>query len=384
MVVTAQDLHAAGINVPLLVGGAALSNKFTATKIAPAYGGPVLYAKDAMIGLDLANQLGQPRPREQLLTRLRSEQYALQHSSDDSSREAVEAQARVGQRSAVRRDVPLPTAPDFERHVFRDLSLDHVWPYLNPQMLYGKHMGLRGNVQRLFAQGDAKAIELKERVDTLFRQVVEQRLVYARAVYRYFPAQADGDTLLIYDAADPRTVRQRFTLPRQPGGQYLCLADYVRPIEAGEMDAVAFFVVTCGHGVRQLAEQYKAEGAYVRSHAIQALAIELAEAYAEKLHRDLRALWGFPDPPEMTMRERFQAKYRGLRVSFGYPACPDLEDQAKLFALLQPEDIGVELTEGFMMDPEASVSALVFHHPEADYFRADKASPGSDRGTGSG
>jgi 5-methyltetrahydrofolate--homocysteine methyltransferase len=147
---------------------------------------------------------------------------------------------------------------------------------------------------------------------------------------------------------------------------------------------VALFVVSCGHGVRQLAEQYKAEGAYVRSHAIQALAIELAEAYAEKLHRDLRALWGFPDPPEMTMRERFQAKYRGIRVSFGYPACPDLEDQAKLFALLHPEDIGVELTEGFMMDPEASVSALVFHHPEADYFRADKASQGSDRGAGSG
>jgi 5-methyltetrahydrofolate--homocysteine methyltransferase len=111
----------------------------------------------------------------------------------------------------------------------------------------------------------------------------------------------------------------------------------------------------------------------VRSHVIQALAIELAEAYAEKLHQDLRAWWGFPDPPEMTMRDRFQAKYRGLRVSFGYPACPDLEDQAKLFALLHPEDIGVQLTEGYMMDPEASVSALVFHHPEADYFRADRA-----------
>jgi 5-methyltetrahydrofolate--homocysteine methyltransferase len=111
----------------------------------------------------------------------------------------------------------------------------------------------------------------------------------------------------------------------------------------------------------------------VYSHAIQALAIELAEAFAEKLHQDLRAWWGFPDPPEITMRDRFQAKYRGIRVSFGYPACPNLEDQAKLFALLQPEDIGVQLTEGFMMDPEASVSALVFHHPEAEYFNADKA-----------
>jgi 5-methyltetrahydrofolate--homocysteine methyltransferase len=372
MVVTAQDLHAAGIDIPLLVGGAALSNKFTATKIAPAYGGPVLYAKDAMEGLDLANQLSQPYTCEQLLTRLRSAQYALQHSADDANRANTSSQTNVGQRSTVRSDVPLPIVPSFERYIFRDLSLEHVWPYLNPQMLYGKHMGLRGNVQKLFAQRDPKAIEIKERVDALFREIVEQRLVSAHAVYRYFPAQAEGNTILIYDPADPRTVLERFTFPRQPGGKYLCLADYVRPVATGEMDSVALFVVTCGHGVRELAERYKLDGAYVRSHTIQALAIESAEAYAEKLHRDLRALWGFPDPPEMTMRERFQAKYRGLRVSFGYPACPDLEDQTKLFALLQPQDIGVELTEGFMMDPEASVSALVFHHPEADYFRAEK------------
>jgi 5-methyltetrahydrofolate--homocysteine methyltransferase len=110
----------------------------------------------------------------------------------------------------------------------------------------------------------------------------------------------------------------------------------------------------------------------VRSHALQAIALEMAEGYAEKLHRDLRTWWGFPDAPEMTMRDRFQTKYRGIRVSFGYPACPELEDQAKLFALLQPEGIGVQLTDGFMMDPEASVSALVFHHPEADYFNANR------------
>jgi 5-methyltetrahydrofolate--homocysteine methyltransferase len=138
------------------------------------------------------------------------------------------------------------------------------------------------------------------------------------------------------------------------------------------MDSVAMFVVTCGIGVRDLAETHKAAGEYVRSHAIQAIAIELAEAYAEKMHQDLRAWWGFPDPPEMSMRDRFQAKYRGLRVSFGYPACPDLEDQTKLFALLRPEEIGVQLTDGFMMDPEASVSALVFHHPEAVYFNASR------------
>jgi 5-methyltetrahydrofolate--homocysteine methyltransferase len=264
-----------------------------------------------------------------------------------------------------------PAVPTFERLVFRDLSLDYLWPYLNPQMLYGKHMGLHGNVQKRFAQGDPKAIAMKERIDAVFQEMVGAQLVSAHAVCRYFPAQAEGNTVLIYDPGNPAQVIERFTFPRQSGGKHLCLADFVRPVESGDMDSVAFFVVTCGLGVRDLAAMYKDAGAYVRSHAIQAIAIELAEAYAEKLHQDLRAWWDFPDPPEMTMRDRLRAAYRGLRVSFGYPACPDLEDQDKLFRLLRPEAIGVQLTDGFMMDPEASVSALVLHHPEAEYFRAE-------------
>jgi 5-methyltetrahydrofolate--homocysteine methyltransferase len=373
MVVTAQDLHDAGINIPLFVGGAALSNKFTATKIAPQYSGPVLYAKDAMRGLDLANQLSDPASREALVVRIRAEQDGLRRDAGESQSEVEKSADATPQRSAIRRDVALPAAPDFERHLFHDVPLDHLWPYLNPQMLYGKHLGLRGNVQKLFEAGDAKALAIKEQVETLLQEVRANQYVRAHAVYRYFPAQADGDSILIYEPSDFSRVIERFTFPRQPGGRYLCLADFVRPVESGEMDTVAMFVVTCGHGVRTLAETYKTAGAYVRSHAIQAMALELAEAYAEKLHRDLRTGWGFPDPPEMTMRERFQTRYPGIRVSFGYPACPELEDQAKLFALLQPEEIGVQLTDGFMMDPEASVSALVFHHPEADYFHADRA-----------
>jgi 5-methyltetrahydrofolate--homocysteine methyltransferase len=135
------------------------------------------------------------------------------------------------------------------------------------------------------------------------------------------------------------------------------------------MDYVALFAVTCGHGVREQSERYKHAGQYLPSHILQALAIEGAEGFAELLHQRLREMWGFADSTEMTMRERFKARYRGVRVSFGYPACPRLEDQTKLFKLLQvAETIGVQLTEGFMMEPEASVSALVFHHPQARYF----------------
>ncbi len=142
-------------------------------------------------------------------------------------------------------------------------------------------------------------------------------------------------------------------------------------VASGEPDYVALFAVTCGAGVRQLAERWKEEGEYLRSHAIQALAIELAEALAEMLHARLRTQWGFPDPPGLPLEDKLKAHYRGLRVSFGYPACPNLADQRILFDLLEPGQIGLGLTEGFMMDPEASVSALVFHHPEAKYFKAE-------------
>ena len=142
------------------------------------------------------------------------------------------------------------------------------------------------------------------------------------------------------------------------------------PPRDGIRDSVAAFVVGAGEGVRERSTAAKNAGEYLESHAIQALAIETAEAAAEWLHARLRELWGFPDPPEMTMKDRFAARYRGKRYSFGYPACPDLDDQVALWRLLEPGEIGVTLTEGMMMEPEASVSALVFHHPDARYFSA--------------
>ena len=137
------------------------------------------------------------------------------------------------------------------------------------------------------------------------------------------------------------------------------------------------FVVTAGECVRQHSEEAKQAGQFFLAHTLQALAIETAEGCAEWLHRRIREDWGFADPPEMTMQERFTSRYRGKRYSFGYGACPNLEDQAGLWKLLQPEEIGVSLTEGFMMDPEASVSALVFHHPDCSYFSIGEQQPES-------
>jgi 5-methyltetrahydrofolate--homocysteine methyltransferase len=367
MVTTAEDLRAAGIDIPLFVGGAALTRKFTATRISVEYGGPTIYAKDAMDGLDLANRLFSATTREALLDKLRTEQDGLR-AGDAASPTAPAPAITVAARSTVSRTVPVPGPPDLDPHVLRRVPLAHIFPYLNLQMLLGKHLGVKGSVQRLLAEGDPKTVEINGVIEELERQSVTHGWLEANAVYRFFEARSSSDDLILYQEGREAA---RFHFPRQREGDRLCLADYVRDVASGEPDYVAMFAVTCGAGVRERAERWKEEGEYLRSHAIQALAIEMAEALAEMLHARLRTQWGFPDPPETAMEDRLKARYRGLRVSFGYPACPNLADQRILFDLLDPAQIGLGLTEGFMMDPEASVSALVFHHPEAKYFKAE-------------
>ena len=364
MVITAQDLKQAGVDLPILVGGAALTRKFTYTRIRPAYGSFVAYAKDAMQGLDLANQVMNKDARSALDRKIAEE--AIRFSSEDAAAPAVDVPVSTARSSRVRADEPALPPPDLDRHVTGAPDLRALWPYLNRQFLFAKHLGIKGAVDRLAEAKDAKYLELSAIVADVQRRC-EAGWMKARAVYRWYKANSRGNSLFLYDSEGKEL--ERFDFPRQPGPDGLCLADFVRPAELG-FDHVALFALTAGEGIRARAEELKNKGEYVLSHALQAVAIEAAEAYAEKLHRDLRTHWGFPDPPELTMNDRFKAKYRGLRVSFGYPACPELADQEKLFRLLRPEEIGLRLTEGHMMDPEASVSALVFHHPQAEYFNA--------------
>ncbi|ASS74707.1 methionine synthase [Tumebacillus algifaecis] len=365
MVITAQDLRAAGIDVPLLVGGAALTRKFTSNRIAPEYKGLVLFAKDAMDGLDIANRLCKPEERERLAQKQR--EAALSQTLETVEQAAVTAPSE-SVRSSITHHHPIIPAPDFERHVLRDYPISHLQPYLNLRMLLGKHLGLKGNVEQLLKDGDPKATELHTVVEELLELAKTTGIIRPQGMYRYFPAQSAGDEIRIYDPQDTSKVLESFRFPRQPQAPHLCLSDFLRPVESGEMDQVGFLVVTAGQGIHELSTKWKHEGHYLRSHSLQALALELAEAFAERVHHIMRDAWGIPDPPEMTMNERFGARYQGIRVSFGYPACPSLDDQAQLFRLLKPQDIGVELTEGFMMDPEASVSAMVFSHPQARYF----------------
>ncbi|WP_216626446.1 methionine synthase [Paenibacillus phytohabitans] len=368
MVLTAQDLRAAGIDVPIMVGGAALTRKFTKTRIRPEYDGLVLYAKDAMDGLDIANRLMNPLERGKIEEEVRQEaEAAVAVAPQQPLPELTRAV-----RSKISADAPVFTPPDLERHVLRNYPLGHIIPYVNMQMLLGHHLGLRGSVEAQLAAGDARTVELKETVDDILHQAMLEGTIVPHAMYQFFPAQSSGNDILIYDPQNPANVLHTFTFPRQNVEPYLCLADFLKPVDSGVMDYVGFLVVTAGHGVRELSTELKDRGDYLRSHALQAVALEVAEGLAERVHHMMRDTWGFPDPADMTMKQRHGARYQGIRVSFGYPACPDLEDQGPLFKLLSPEDIGVHLTEGFMMEPEASVSAMVFAHPEAQYFNVEK------------
>ncbi|AJS61433.1 methionine synthase [Paenibacillus sp. IHBB 10380] len=369
MVITAQDLKSSGIDIPIMVGGAALTRKFTKNRIKPEYDGMVLYAKDAMDGLDIANKLMNPEQREQMRVDMQAEKEA----QDAVQKEIVPLpELTRAVKSNIATDNPVYLPPDTERHVLRNYPISHILPYVNMQMLMGHHLGLRGSVEQLLAEGNPKAVELKANVDAILKEATQDGIIQAHAIYRFFPAQSQGNDIIIYDPQDQTQILHTFSFPRQKVEPYLCLADFLKSVDSGIMDYVGFLIVTAGHGVQQLSTEWKDKGDYLRSHVLQAVALETAEGLAERIHHMMRDTWGFSDPATMTMKQRHGARYQGIRVSFGYPACPDLEDQGPLFKLLKPEDIGIELTEGFMMEPEASVSAMVFSHPQAQYFNVEK------------
>ena len=365
MAITAGDLKDAGIAVPLLVGGAALSERFTRTKIAPAYASAVCYCKDAMTGLRTLNELTDPATRAAV--------FAAHTQAEPDAAPApaapVVAPPAASRSAKVRADIAIPTAPSLERKVRDVPNLAEVWSYVNPFMLYGKHLGFKGNFEKALADRDPKALELFHNLECVKQDAA--RWMRVRAVWQFFEAERDGNSIHLFAPGTAAPLRT-FAFGRQPRENGLCLSDYVLDPVDGTRDHVALFVVTAGEGVRERAERAKQAGEFLFMHAIQALGIETAEAAAEWLHRRLREDWGFPDPPSTTMHDRFTSRYRGKRYSFGYPACPRLEDQHGLFDLLRPADVGVRLTDGFMMDPEASVSALVFHHPDCAYFSVEE------------
>jgi 5-methyltetrahydrofolate--homocysteine methyltransferase len=377
MVITADDFSKAGIQTPMLVGGAALTSNFVDRQISKAYiGGTVAYASDAMNGLELAKTIVDPERFEKLKNELSDRRAKAAREVKPVLEAVTPIPSARSAKVSVLSEVPTPT--DLSRHVIKNTPIEQIWKYINPLMLYGRHLGIRGSLVRSLERGEkpeadsegAKSLGIWNAVQEVKDEYKNTDLLRPSAIYQFFRARSQGNRLNIYGEMNKAFPLISLDFPRQRKADGLCLSDYTlaEGVSPQLQDTVAMFVVTVGRGIREKAEELKNRGDYLKSHIIQALALESAEAYAEYLHSQIRKMWGYPDTPEMTMMERFQAKYHGKRYSFGYPACPRLDDQELLWKLLNPSEIGVELTEGFMMDPESSVSALVFHHPDATYF----------------
>ena len=245
-----------------------------------------------------------------------------------------------------------------------DVKLDDVFAFINETALF------KGQWQ--FKQGKMPPAEyqtlVREKVRPIYEELKERskekELIAPRLVYGYFPCQSDGNDLIVYH--DDREMK--FTFPRQPAGKHLCLADFFASRESGKMDVVAFHLVTVGRRASEYAhELFKADNYsdYLYFHG---LSVESAEALAELWHKRIREELGIAGADSPDLSRLFRQEYQGARYSFGYPACPSLEDQQKLFTLLDPARIGVELSEEFQLEPEQSTSAIIVHHPEAKYF----------------
>jgi 5-methyltetrahydrofolate--homocysteine methyltransferase len=357
---------------PVLLGGAALTRGYVEDDLRALYDGEVYYCKDAFEGLRVLDTVlagrrsGEGTPTE-LAARRRRRQPTRTRTVE--SPPAVDAHGRP--RSAVATDVPVPTPPFWGQRVVRGIPIGEVAPLLNEVALFRNQWG--------YTPGELAPDAYAELLDGRARPVLREWLARAQAdkvvtpevVYGYYPANGDGDDLVVWDPAAP-LVRElvRFHFPRQDRGRFLCIADFFRPLQAGVPDILGVQVVTMGRRISEVAGQLFAEDRYQDYLYAHGFGVEMAEALAELWHRRIREELGVADDDGPTVGDWFRQGYRGSRYSFGYAACPDLEDQAKLFRLVDPRAIDVELTDEFMLHPEQSTSALVVHHPEAKYFNA--------------
>lgn len=375
MVNTVGVLKEAGIDIPIFVGGAALTEKFTVNKIEPSYeNNIVIYSKDAMTALADLNKMIDAEKFEEFKTYLQKRRDLLLVKSEE---ELAKLDVRQSVSSIKDQDgdfdfskVELPKY-NFEkiykpetlnRQIITNISAKEVFKYLNLQMLIGKHLGLKSVVNNLLEQGD-------ERVTKIYNEIIDiinhgDEYFDIKAVYKYFPTRKNGEKIEVL-SDDLQTVIETFEFPRQKFGKYYSLNDYISP---EGIDYMGLFVVSAGEKSRLASNELMEKGEFYRGHLVNSVGLEIAEATAEYIHRIMREDVGIFDPADITQDEIFKAKYQGTRYSFGYPACPDLSDQEKLFKLLKPETYGIKLTEGYMMYPEASVSAIVFSQPFTKYF----------------
>jgi 5-methyltetrahydrofolate--homocysteine methyltransferase len=380
-----KELNELGITVPVLLGGAALTRHYCESHLRSIYKGRVHYGRDAFEGLrtmdlivtdreaelevEIEERLGKRSKAEEAINQSRIAKLAAANAGESGATAA--AGARV--RSDVAIDAPVPKAPFIGSRVVTDLDLSQIYPFINPVALF------RGQWQvKKGAMSDAEYDALiEDEITPIFEKLKAkcqaERILQPAAVYGYFLCNSDGDDLIIWDETDqtrrPTKERLRFTFPRQADKRRLCLADYFRPV-GDAADVLGLHCVTMGRKASEAAQELFKANDYANYLYLHGLGVETAEALAEFWHKRMRQELGIAGDDSPRIKELFTQHYQGSRYSFGYPACPNMADQEKLFALLDPGRIGCVLTENHQIDPEQSTSAIIVHHREAKYFNA--------------
>ncbi|MCX4544502.1 methionine synthase [Streptomyces sp. NBC_01565] len=351
---------------PVILGGAALTRAYVEQDLHEIYEGEVRYARDAFEGLRLMDALiavkrGVPGAK---LPELKQRRVAKR----DTPVLQVEEPDEPGGRSDVSVDNPVPTPPFWGTRVVKGIPLKDYASWLDEGALFKGQWGLKQARAGGATYEELVESEGRPRLRGLLDKLHTENLLEAAVVYGYFPCVSKGEDLIILD--DAGNERTRFTFPRQRRGRRLCLADFFRPEESGETDVVGLQVVTVGSKIGEATAKLFESDSYREYLELHGLSVQLAEAMAEYWHARVRAELGFGGEDPAAVEDMFDLKYRGARFSLGYGACPDLEDRAKIADLLQPERIGVHLSEEFQLHPEQSTDAIVIHHPEAKYFNA--------------
>ncbi|HEV2767949.1 MAG TPA: methionine synthase [Acidimicrobiales bacterium] len=365
-----EELNAQGLDrIPVLLGGAALTRSYVERDLREVYEGRLFYGKDAFEGLrtlDRLNELKRTGADDPDFGRVPGGRVLLPRRSQRTPDPNVEVPPRSPE---VATDNGVFKPPFLGSRVVKGISLDEIAAYVNETALFRNQWGYRPE------KGESDEV-FKDRIRPVLReQLAEAKasgILVPQVVYGFFPANGDGNDVVIW-TDDSRTAEWgRFSFPRQQEDPFLCIADFFRPLDSGEADYAAFHIVTMGGAVSEAAGRLFAEDEYSKYLLLHGLGVEMAEALAEYWHRRIREEWGFADEDGPTLKGLFRQQYRGSRYSWGYPACPDLEDNVTVWDLLEGERIGLVVSEetGYQYQPEQTTSAIICHHPRAKYFIA--------------
>lgn len=361
-----QDLQRIDAAIPVICGGAALTRKYVEDDLRAEYKGAVFYAEDAFAGLHVMSDLTDEdiSLREKLLTNGSTRKVFVKPAHT-----LIEAPAVMStERSKVVEFAPhIPTPPFWGARVTRNYDLDILFGYINEIALFKNQWQLK----TASATDYMRLVEEKYRpiLHELYAQVKSEGWFEPKTVHGYYPVQSEGNDCIVYDPEDRERELLRIAFPRQREGRMLSIADFFQPKSSGIMDVIGFSVVTIGSRASEVTKRLFDAGDFTRYLYAHGLSVETAEALAEYMHKCIREELGIDEIDAGDVKDLFHQKYRGSRYSFGYPACPNLEDQTKIFQLLKPEEsIGVRLTEGYHLEPEQSTDALIVHHPQAKYF----------------